>query len=179
MSTDDDRALVERALAVSDQRLSEGMLYRHLAAAVLRLLAENERLRETEKLYDRLVPELAQRQNVIDAAAKHWLALEPGIAWEGGLDAAMAAACAEIEALREKYDELVAGASVGRMLAQAVIEIESLRADKERLDWLERFQLDTHDSSVEPWRLALRRHFYPNAPITMSLRAAIDAARER
>ena len=126
MSTDDDRALVERALAVSDQRLSEGMLYRHLAAAVLRLLAENERLRETEKLYDRLVPELAQRQNVIDAAAKHWLALEPGIAWEGGLDAAMAAACAEIEALRATNVRLQE-ALVADPMDQSR-EIEALRA---------------------------------------------------
>ena len=155
MSSDDDRALVERALAVSDQRLSEGMLYRHLAAAVSRLLTENERLRETEKLYDRLVPELAQRQKVIDAAAKHWLALEPGIAWEGGLDAAMAAACAEIEALR---------------------------ADKERLEYLieHRSSIAAHstDAGGTVWAVGPHAEIVSARDCHATLRAAIYAAME-
>ena len=49
---------------------------------------------------DRLADETAKLRQVINDAAQPWLALNPGIAWEGGLDAAMRAAVAEIERLR-------------------------------------------------------------------------------
>ena len=53
---------------------------------------------------DRLADENAKLRQVIDAAAQSWLALNPGIVWEGGLDAAMRAAVAEIERLRARKD---------------------------------------------------------------------------
>lgn len=54
-----------------------------LAARLRDAEAENARLRE-----------------VIDNAAISWLALEPGVEWEGDLAAAMSAACGEIVRLR-------------------------------------------------------------------------------
>lgn len=47
--------------------------------------------------------EIERLGSVIDATARHWLALHDKhpIQWEGAIDGAMAAACAEIERLRE------------------------------------------------------------------------------
>lgn len=46
--------------------------------------------------------EILRLRALIDATAVPWLALDPGIAWEGAIDAAMAAACAEITRLRDE-----------------------------------------------------------------------------
>ncbi len=48
----------------------------------------------------RLADEVERLSQLIDCAGKHWLSLEPGIAWEGAIDSAMEAAVAEIRRLR-------------------------------------------------------------------------------
>jgi len=54
------------------------------------------------------IAEIERLRSVIDATALHWLALQDKhpIQWEGAIDGAMAAACAEIERLREALGEL-------------------------------------------------------------------------
>lgn len=47
--------------------------------------------------------EIKHLRDLIDMAAKHWLSID-GIAWEGGIDEAMAAAVGEIIRLRESRD---------------------------------------------------------------------------
>lgn len=44
--------------------------------------------------------EITRLRSVIDRAAAHWVHLHPGVAWEGDLADAMAAAVAEIARLR-------------------------------------------------------------------------------
>ena len=50
--------------------------------------------------------EIERLGSVIDATALHWLALQDKypIQWEGAIDGAMSAACAEIEKLREALE---------------------------------------------------------------------------
>lgn len=50
--------------------------------------------------YPYLRDEIVRLHNLIDEAGKPWLALDPGVPWEGAIDAAMAAACREITRLR-------------------------------------------------------------------------------
>lgn len=75
---------------------------------VLELRDEIERLRrEHEKAWadaQMKAAEIERLRDVIDRAAKAWLSLHPGVAFEGDVGDAMAAAVAEIERLR---DELV------------------------------------------------------------------------
>lgn len=44
--------------------------------------------------------EIARMREVISRAASHWIHLDPGVAWEGDIADAMAAAVAEIRRLR-------------------------------------------------------------------------------
>ena len=44
--------------------------------------------------------EIERLRALIDNAGRPWIALEPGIPWEGAIDSAMEAACEEIERLR-------------------------------------------------------------------------------
>lgn len=43
---------------------------------------------------NRLRAEVRRLNELIDDAGKPWIRLDPGIPWEGAIDAAMAAACA-------------------------------------------------------------------------------------
>lgn len=45
-------------------------------------------------------------REVLNRAASHWMHLHPGVAWEGDLGDAMAAAVAEITSLREEVAKL-------------------------------------------------------------------------
>ena len=47
-----------------------------------------------------LAAEIERLNTLIDEAGKPFLALDPGLQWEGGIDDAMKAACMEIMALR-------------------------------------------------------------------------------
>lgn len=51
------------------------------------------------------IEEVQHLRSIIDAAARPWTALDPGIPWEGGIDKAMEAACGEIERLRARVVE--------------------------------------------------------------------------
>ncbi|MCK9571312.1 hypothetical protein M0R72_20355 [Candidatus Pacearchaeota archaeon] len=46
--------------------------------------------------------EIERLKSLIDLTAHNFLQLQPGIAWEGGIDNAMKAACEEIKRLREQ-----------------------------------------------------------------------------
>lgn len=54
----------------------------------------------------RLSAEVERLLAVIDRAGSHWIHLHPGVAWEGDLGDAMAAAVAEIASLREEVAKL-------------------------------------------------------------------------
>jgi|EPASupsiteSAE347_1022098.scaffolds.fasta_scaffold02284_7 hypothetical protein len=54
-------------------------------------------IRELESALD----EIDHLQSLIERTSAAWLKLEPGVAWEGGIDAAMAAAVSEIERLQQ------------------------------------------------------------------------------
>ena len=75
-----------------------------LMADVQRQGLEIERLRTDYALlsddYKQLLGDVERLRGVIDRAAKAWLSLEPGVAWEGDVGGAMKAAVAEIERLR-------------------------------------------------------------------------------
>jgi hypothetical protein len=65
----------------------------------IRLAAEREaKIRSLEA-------EVAHLLEVISRAASHWIHLDPGVAWEGDVADAMAAALAEIERLRLTDEE--------------------------------------------------------------------------
>jgi hypothetical protein len=52
--------------------------------------------------------EIDRLKTLIDATAEHWMTLQfkHPIEWDGAIDGAMAAACAEIEKLREAVKEI-------------------------------------------------------------------------
>lgn len=49
--------------------------------------------------------EVERLRKLIDDAGKPWILLDPGVPWEGAIDAAMAAACGEIERLRSLVEQ--------------------------------------------------------------------------
>lgn len=49
--------------------------------------------------------EIERLRELIDDAGKPWILLDPGVPWEGAIDAAMAAACGEIERLRSLVEK--------------------------------------------------------------------------
>lgn len=53
------------------------------------------------------IAEVEANRALIERTAKNFLALEPGLSWEGGIDAAMKAAVAEVERLRSQSVEQV------------------------------------------------------------------------
>ena len=59
---------------------------------------------------------------MIDATALHWLALQDKhhVPWEGAIDGAMAAACAEIEKLREALEAVWKEATTMRNASKLV-----------------------------------------------------------
>ena len=69
---------------------------------VLRPLVEELR-KAAHQARGREIAAVAERdalRALIDKAGRHWLALDPGVPWEGAIDAAMEAACGEIQRLR-------------------------------------------------------------------------------
>lgn len=59
-------------------------------------------IRQMSSNIDSLVTRSSHLNNIIDAAAKHWLSLDPGVPYAGGLDGAMQAAVGEIVNLRRQ-----------------------------------------------------------------------------
>ena len=55
-------------------------------------------------LLPELIAEIESNRALIDQTAENFLKLEPGIAWEGGIDAAMKATVEEVERLRSERD---------------------------------------------------------------------------
>ncbi len=74
--------------------------------------------------------EIERLGSVIDATAHHWLALQDKhpIQWEGAIDGAMAAACAEIEKLEKAMK--VQASAVRTLQANEETEINILRQQK-------------------------------------------------
>jgi len=66
--------------------------------------------------------EIERLGSVIDATALHWLALQDKhhVPWEGAIDGAMAAACAEIEKLREALEAVWKEATTMRNASKLV-----------------------------------------------------------
>lgn len=62
--------------------------------------AHDDALRDQADRLRQAEAEVRRLNELIDDAGKPWIRLDPGIPWEGAIDAAMAAACAEIEKLR-------------------------------------------------------------------------------
>ena len=110
--------------------------------------------------FDRLVDENKKLRQVIDAAAQSWLALTPGIAWEGGLDAAMRAAVAEIKRLRAAV--LAEREACARVMDERMSSLEpritALDDDAHRGEHIrrERDELVTELMSLESFRAAIR-----------------------
>jgi hypothetical protein len=98
-------------------------------------------VRENERLH-----------SVIDATANHWLALQHNhpIQWEGAIDGAMEAACAEIEQLNEQIVEL---RGIIQQAADDVVAASYPR--KMHLEWLEAARRvlaeDDHIASEDCW----------------------------
>lgn len=87
--TDEDKALVDALLAIA------GAFGSAHPASITQQQAANR--------IEAQAAEIERLGSVIDATALHWLALQDKhqVPWEGAIDGAMAAACAEIEKLRE------------------------------------------------------------------------------
>lgn len=83
--------------------------------------------KEIISMFPAALDEIERLQAVIDQAAAAWLALNPGIAWEGGLDGAMAAAVSEIERLIHSVDEVVVQLSACRSVAKAIQNEQAAR----------------------------------------------------
>jgi hypothetical protein len=79
--------------------------------------------------------EIERLGSVIDATARHWLALHDKhpIHWEGAIDGAMAAACAEIEKLREEVEQVVTGRFIA---AENAIEAAAAEERAKIVAWL-------------------------------------------
>lgn len=128
--TEADREVLIRISNSDDetsQRIRRGLIYtwevgeiaRHRQQAIEAQAAEIERLIKAsdgdvglmhwqgEKI-ERLEAEIERLRELIKVTGDHWLALQHKhpIQWEGAIDGAMAAACAEIERLREAGNDL-------------------------------------------------------------------------
>ena len=84
---------------------------RRFARQIIELKAELAEARASlESLHEecdrQLAVEIDRLQALIALTAEAWLSLDPGVPWEGAIDAAMRAAVAEIDRLRGEVAEL-------------------------------------------------------------------------
>lgn len=75
--------------------------------------------------------EIERLRKLIDDAGKPWILLDPGVPWEGAIDAAMAAACGEIKRLRALVEQRGYAMSMAR---QRIAEWHDLIESEADLD---------------------------------------------
>ena len=78
----------------------------------------------TLELSQREATRARELEALIDATGRHWLELEPGIPWEGGIDKAMEAAVAEIRRLRERPAEVTVDGTVEITEGDSLLPLE-------------------------------------------------------